>query len=195
MAGLPAPGRPLTVAGYVALGEDDEYRWELQEGLLAMMPSPGISHQIAVAELFVHLDKGLPSDLVVVPCVDIDLQLVAPNEPATVRRPDLVVVDRAEFDRCADGAAILSARNARLAVEIVALGSRRMDYLTKRAEYAEAGIPHYWVIDLSPAVRLLALQLAGEHGYVGDEVTGAFTTTSPYPLTIQLDQLDQLDRY
>ncbi len=38
---LPAPpGRLLTIAEFAALGEDDRYRWELQEGNLVMSPSP-----------------------------------------------------------------------------------------------------------------------------------------------------------
>ncbi|KAA8889812.1 Uma2 family endonuclease [Nocardia colli] len=189
MAGLPAPGRPLTVDGYIALGEDDEYRWELQEGLLAMMPSPTPDHMVAVMQLYARLKEDLPPDLVVVPSVDVDLQLAASDEPATVRRPDLVVVDRTEYDRCKGGDAILRACGARLVVEIVSTGSRRMDYLTKRAEYAEAGIPHYWIFDLEPTVQLLALRRAKERTYDGDEVTGTFKATSPCSVTIQLDQL------
>ncbi len=33
-------------------------------------------------------------------------------------------------------------------VEIVAPESRRTDNVIKRAEYADAGVPHYWTIDL-----------------------------------------------
>ncbi|MGI9092850.1 MAG: hypothetical protein ACR2FF_05285 [Mycobacteriales bacterium] len=41
MTALPAPpGRLLTIAEFAALGEDDRYRWELQEGNLVMSPSP-----------------------------------------------------------------------------------------------------------------------------------------------------------
>jgi hypothetical protein len=76
-------------------------------------------------------------------------------------------------------------------VEIVSPGSKRMDYVIKRGEYADAGIPHYWIIDLDPPMSLLACHLAGELGYADDgERTGRFTTTEPYPLTIDLDQLN-----
>lgn len=36
-----------------------------------------------------------------------------------------------------------------VAVEVLSPGSRRRDVLTKRDEYAAAGIPTYWIIDLT----------------------------------------------
>ncbi|MGH4024962.1 MAG: hypothetical protein ACRDRV_10290 [Pseudonocardiaceae bacterium] len=50
-------------------------------------------------------------------------------------------------------------------VEIVSAGSRRMDHVIKRGEYADAAIPHYWIIDIDRPVPLLACHLAGEFGY------------------------------
>lgn len=45
MTALPMPpGRLLTITEYAALGEDDQYRWELQEGNLVMSPSPSPRH-------------------------------------------------------------------------------------------------------------------------------------------------------
>lgn len=65
-----------------------------------------------------------------------------------------------------------------------------MDYVTKRGEYADAGIGHYWVVNPNRPVSLLAHHLAGDLGYADDgEVSGAFTTAEPYPLTISLDEL------
>ncbi len=49
-------------------------------------------------------------------------------------------------------------------MEIVSPGSKRMDYLVKRREYADAGIPNYWVVNLEQAPSLLAHRLADEPG-------------------------------
>jgi Uma2 family endonuclease len=77
-----------------------------------------------------------------------------------------------------------------LAVEILSPGSRRMDHVMKRAEYADAGIPHYWILDLDEIVSLLACHLAGEFGYVdGGAITGTFRTTEPFAVEIDLDAL------
>lgn len=74
--------------------------------------------------------------------------------------------------------------------EIVSIGSRRTDHVIKRGEYAEAGIPHYWSIDLDRPVTLLACHLAGEFGYQDPgTATGVVTTNAPCALTIALDQL------
>ncbi|MFI7001656.1 Uma2 family endonuclease [Nocardia sp. NPDC050175] len=192
MTAIPEPWRLLTIADYMALGEDDERcRRELQEGVLTVSPSPTPEHNIVSGDLYALVKLQLPRDLVAVPDVDLNLQLVPEDGPATVRRPDLVVVERSELKRVNSEGGILRAHATRLVVEIVSPGSRRTDYVMKRSEYADAGIPHYWIIDLHPPLSLAAFRLTEELGYVDDgEVTDVYTTTSPCPLTIQLDQLD-----
>ena len=62
--------------------------------------------------------------------------------------------------------------------------------MTKRGEYADAGIPHYWVLDLAPPVSLLLCHQAGEFGYAdGGERTGKVTVTEPFPAEIDLTEL------
>jgi Uma2 family endonuclease len=75
---------------------------------------------------------------------------------------------------------LVRAADVVLAVEIISRGSRRLDTVVKAAEYADAGIPHYWVVDLGePAgrVHLMAHHLAGPFGYVDPgPATGTFRT-------------------
>lgn len=187
---VPPPGRLLTVAAYEALPEDELYRWELQEGNLIMSPRPTPDHQVAMGNLYEELKHQLPQDVVVIQDVDVDLQLTPSDGPGTVRSPDIVVVDRAERDRVRAKGGILRATGVRLVVEIMSPGSKRTDRVIKRAEHADAGIPCYWILDLEPPVSLVAYRLGGELGYVDDgEATGTFTTTQPYPVTIDLDRL------
>ncbi len=53
----------------------------------------------------------------------------------------------------------------------------------------------WWIVDLGEHVSLLACHLAGEFGAattgLGDSgmVTGRFTATDPFPLTLDLDAL------
>src|SRR5205814_43210 len=106
------------------------------------------------------------------------------------RRPDLVIVERSEFDCVGREGGLLRARSTVLVVEIVSPGSRRTDNIVKRGEYADAGIPHYWIIDIDAPVRLIACHLAGEFGYQdGGEVTGVFDATEPFAARIDLDAL------
>jgi len=191
MTALPQPpGRLLTIADYLALGEDDRYRWELLEGNLIMSPSPTPRHMIALKRLTRQLEEALPPHLEVVPDVDLDLQLAGPDQPGTVRRPDLVVVSKDELARVDREGGLLHASAAALVVEIVSPGSRRTDLIIKRGDYADAGIPHYWIVDLDAPVSLVVCHLAGALGYQdGGAVTGVFESAEPFPARLELDAL------
>lgn len=190
MSALPQPLHPLTVAQYAALGEDDNVRYELQEGMLVMAPRPIPRHMRALARLLQHLEPQLPDGLTVLPEVDVDLELAPRDRPGFVRSPDLVVVDAASYDRVDREGGLLRASDVRLVVEVLSPGSHRTDTRIKRDEYAEARIPHYWIINLGRPISLTACYLAAEFSYVdGGEVTGAFRTTEPFDVRLDLDTL------
>lgn len=184
------PHRLLTVADYSALGEDETGGWELQEGSLVMSPSPSPRHNITSWRLCSQLIPQLPGRLCAIQDVDVDLGLSPPDQPGWVRRPDLVVVAREAVDRVEVSGGLLHATDASLVVEIVSSGSRRTDRVIKRGEYAEAGIPHYWVVDLDLPVSLLVHRRSGDVGYDDHgEVTGTVTLTEPFGVRIVLDDL------
>jgi Uma2 family endonuclease len=184
------PGRLLSIADYAALPEDDRNRWELQEGNLVRSPSPTPRHMVAAAELYTQLRNQLPGDLCAVPDVDLDVELSPAGQPGTARRPDLVVVRRSEFVRVDREGGLLRAAETLLVVEIVSPGSRRTDNLIKRGEYADAGIPYYWIIEVAAPVTLVACHLAGEFGYQdGGAVTGVFETAQPFTVRVDLAAL------
>jgi len=75
-------------------------------------------------------------------------------------------------------------------IEIVSPGSYRTDHVIKRGEYADAGILHYWIVDLDHPVTLIDCHLAAEFGYQdAGPVTGRFVTTEPFPICLRLDEL------
>ena len=190
----PQPRALLTVAEYTALPEDgDGVRYELVEGNLVMAPRPITEHQICLQELAYQLRDQVPGDLRPVIDVDIDLGLVPPTKPGFVRAPDLVVVTRAALERRRAEGGLLRAAEVTLGVEVISPGSRRLDTVVKRDEYADAGIPHYWVVDLGEPgdrITLTAHHLAGEFGYAdAGPVDGVFAATEPFPVRIDLDAL------
>ncbi|HEY2762397.1 MAG TPA: Uma2 family endonuclease [Pseudonocardiaceae bacterium] len=106
--------------------------------------------------------------------------------PPTVRVPDVVVT------RVGGPEDRLSASDVLLAVEIISPGSRNVDLHLKPCEYAEAGIPHYWIVDLDPpALSITVFHLgAPDIGYVETPAaTGQFVTTAPFSLRIDIPAL------
>ncbi|QFZ16145.1 Uma2 family endonuclease [Saccharothrix syringae] len=178
--------RLFTVAEYAALGEVEPGYSELWEGRLLVAPTPGPRHALALGELYFRLWHRLPGDLAVLHNTDVDLELAEPDEPGFSRRPDLVVTTR----EAARGERMLRASEVLVVCEIVSPGSKRTDRVVKRAEYADAGIPHYWIVDLDEPTSLTPCHLAGDFGYQDPgDVTGTFTTGVPFPVTIDLEQL------
>ncbi|MPY77412.1 MAG: Uma2 family endonuclease [Actinophytocola sp.] len=187
---LRPPARLLTIDEYAALGETETGYTELVEGRLLMSPSPVPDHNYASLRLAVQLEPQLPADFEVIQDVDVNLELVPAGEPGFSRRPDLLIVQRAARERVRREGGMITASEVRVVIEVVSAGSRRTDYVDKRREYADADIAHYWIVDISTPVSLVACHLTEEFGYVDNaEVTGAFTTSEPFPVSIDLTAL------
>ncbi len=191
MTAVPQPwSHLLTVAEYAELGETESGYTELLEGRLLMSPSPVPDHNVAAAELLVQLRPQLPNHLEVIPDVDVDLVLTNPDQPGFSRRPDLVIVERGARIRVRTEGGLIRAGEVLVVVEVVSPGSHRTDYVTKRGEYADAGIPHYWIVDLDGPVSLVDCHLAEGFGYQDSgSIADVFTTTEPFPIRLQLDRL------
>ncbi len=168
----------MSLDDWRALGEDAAGRSELQEGVLIVSPSPVPRHQKAGFRLGLELHPQVPDGVEIVPDVDV---IVASGFPPTVRRPDLVIVR-------AGTATDIVAADVVLVVEILSPGTRRQDLVTKRSEYADAGIPHYWIVDLDGGPSIEALRLE-DGAYTGEVVTGALETTVPFALRVDLTAL------
>lgn len=184
------PTHLLTIDEYTALGETETGYTELVEGRLLMSPSPVPDHNVAAMELAFQLKPQLPGGYEVIQDVDVNLELSAPDEPGFSRRPDLMVVQQGARQRVRAEGGMIKASEVLVVIEIVSPGSKRTDYVSKRGEYSDAGIPHYWIVDLAPPLSLLACHLAEEFGYAdGTEVSGSFTTTEPFVVTVDLTTL------
>ena len=184
------PPRLLTVAEYLALGETEQGYDELVEGRVVTSPSPMPRHNRAGYRVALMLEPQLPAHLEVLLGLDVDLELAPPDAPGFTRRPDLLIVQRSALERVDREGGVIRAAEVVVVGEVVSPGSERTDNVMKRSDYAEAGIPHYWIIDLTAPVTLIDCHLAGELGYAdGGQVTGVFRTTEPFPVELDLDTL------
>lgn len=191
MTALPQPPvHLLTVAEYVELGETEPGYTELVEGRLLMSPSPVPDHNVALFELAVQLRPQVPEHLEVIQDVDVDLELAPADGPGFSRRPDLVVVQRSARRRVRETGGLIRAAEVVVVIEIVSPGSRRTDHVVKRGEYADAGIPHYWIVDLDEPVSLLDCYLAEGFGYQdAGGIAVRFATSQPFPVGVELNRL------
>ncbi len=179
IVGMTAAAYPqlMSLEQWRALPEAPEQRVELQEGLAIVSPRPTPAHSRAASRLWQQLAAQLPDGFEALQEVEVVIDAAT---PATVRIPD-VIVRRTDADD-----SMITADQVVLAVEVVSPGSRRTDHVMKRSEYADAGIAHYWIVDLDSPATITVLTL-GPNGYVGDQHSGEVTVESPFPVAVALD--------
>lgn len=179
MNAAPQHGRPMTLADWNALPEDNSQNYELVRGVLEANPKPVPRHQRVLFRLAVQLEQQLPEDLLVLPDVEV---IIEARHPPTVRAPDICAVAVAAI---ATEPARFRASDVALAVEILSPRTTRTDREVKFFEYADAGIEHYWIVDTEEPMTLTAYRLVdGEYELMaeGQKVT----LTEPAPVTIDL---------
>ncbi|NUT97785.1 MAG: Uma2 family endonuclease [Saccharothrix sp.] len=173
------PDHLLTLEEWDALPENESHHLELVEGVLVVTPRPA-SHQLAMKRLGTWFDEQLPQDFCAVPDIDV---LVDPVPPVTVRAPDFVVVPT---ELAMEHPARFDADDVLLAVEIVSPGTGRTDRIVKPIEYADAGIPHYWLLELDDPITLTAFDLVDGGYKVVASGNGKVEVLSPFPVTFDL---------
>ena len=153
---------------YLAL--DTNHLIEYSHGQLEVLPMPTFSHQRLVAFLYRSLmgfieERGLG----VVMFAPLRIQLWS----GKYREPDLVFMATEHADRLGEQ----YWRGADLVMEIVSPDDPQRETVTKRREYAQAGIPEYWIVD--PAdMSITVLTLRGrEYALHGEFVSGETATS------------------
>lgn len=180
---MPQHRRPMTLAEYDALPEDSTAHYELRAGALIVSPRAMLRHQQAMYRLAMQLEDQLPAEVEVAADYEV---IVQGEEPVTLRAPDVVVVRAGTPQQRATAADVL------LAVEILSPGSRNVDLHLKPFEYAEAGIAHYWVVDLeppTPTITVFGLGAPGD-GYAESQTAShELVVEEPFPLRIDVEAL------
>ncbi len=168
--------RPLTIDDLDLL-PDDGTRYELDDGLLVMSPSPVGGHQAVVLRLSVLLDAACPPKFRVFPGFG-----VAVNR-SQYRIPDIVVVNA--VDVAFDEHSVV--RPPVLVVEVASPSTAIYDRNRKKDVYAKFGIESYWIVTPDrdkPVVTAFELR-KGEYRQVA-EINGgdAFRAQRPFACEI-----------
>ena len=153
---------------YLAL--ETNHLIELSHGNLEVLAMPGQRHQRIVAFLFqllaAFVAAGSRGEVLTSP---FPVRLW----PGKYREPDIVFM-RAENkhrqqEQYWDG--------ADLVVEVVSPDDPNRDWVTKRQEYAQAGIPEYWIVDRRSRTITVLRWESGAYALHGEFAVGAQATS------------------
>lgn len=137
---------------YLAL--DTNRLVEFSHGYIEVLEMPTQRHQIIVALLYHLLLEFIAARrLGMVLFAGLRVRLW----PGKFREPDVVFMTREHDERRHDE----YWEGADLVMEIVS-SNRELDLVKKRREYAQAGIPEYWIVDMGKET-IMVLHLEGEH--------------------------------
>jgi len=161
--------RLLTFEEFSQLPGDGRY--ELVNGRLEELVSPRPRHSWTGGRIFSLLDHYLTMHE---PSAFWGIELDIPTVPHYGRRPDFV------YFSAVDAASRVDLEQNRvtgiptLVVEVLSEDDEGRDLVTKRREYAAAGIKHYWILD--PQRKAAEVLVLGEGTY---EVDGEFSGNEP----------------
>lgn len=141
---------------YLWLTDRCNHLIEFADGFIEELPEATDSHQSILLFLFRLFDRHLLSEGGVALVASLRLRI----RENRFREPDLMLLRDANDPRRQDRYWL----GADLVAEVVSPDDPERDYVRKRADYAEAGIPEYWIVDpRQPEITILTL---GPDGYV-----------------------------
>ena len=149
---------------------DEAYLWltdrsrrlvEFTDGRIEELPWPTSTHQAALLFLYrLFHDHLRPRGVAMVSALRMRVR------EGKFREPDLLMLRERSDPRCQDRYWL----GADLVAEVVSPDDPDRDLVEKRADYAEAGIPEYWIVDpRDETITVLALEgeVYVEHGAYG----------------------------
>ncbi|HBE21560.1 MAG TPA: hypothetical protein DEG17_03550 [Cyanobacteria bacterium UBA11149] len=188
-----ATDRQITLEEYLNYDDGTDTRYELVDGVLVEMGAEStLNTQIAIFLVATLLQMGIPYYR-----LGIKQKIAVSSREVTARDPDLILHSDASIqaiDGLKQALLDLDMPSPILVVEVVSPGepgekNYDRDYIEKRREYGERGIPEYWIIDPYHQV-VLVLTLQGksyqEKRFSGQEVL--VSPTFPY-LNITAEQV------
>jgi Uma2 family endonuclease len=164
---------------------DDELRYELDDGMLIVFPTPSTLHQHVVLRLALVLHAVCPPGFEAILGVGVNISRFQH------RVPDVAVVRADSMDT------VFQERPPMLAIEVASPRTRLYDRSRKKDVYEGFGIPAYWIVEPDrDKPELTAFELRdGRYEQVarlaGDE---PFHAEVPFPVTVVPSELVQDSR-
>ncbi len=148
------PENRVTYREFLDMTENSDQRYELIDGVVYLLASPGFSHQSILGELYVNFREYFEGNKSCAPYLspfDVDLirqplkeEREVTEEDINVVQPDLMVLcdpekEVSEKDRYKG--------TPEMVAEILSPSTRSKDLAKKMDLYMESGIKEFWVID------------------------------------------------
>ncbi|MFN4280585.1 Uma2 family endonuclease [Thermosynechococcus sp.] len=161
--------KKFTFAEFLDYNTEDS-RIELEEGEIIIMPAGSPLHIQIIRFLFTIIEAYIKANNL--PLEIFPGGIGVRTGIRTSREPDLCILHREDWEalRKQNPLSAVVERPPLLVIEVVSPGAvnRERDYHTKRREYAEMGIPEYWIID--PEERKVTICLLVGQSYEITEV-------------------------
>jgi len=167
------------LAGYTiedVLGlPSDAPRVELRDGVMIVVPSPTLGHQNIGSLLWLWLRQHAPDEFVAAIAVGVAVGVRDTLEPDVV----LLRAPVANTSHYFDGEQVA------IAVEVVSPGTKRRDRLEKPADYAAAGVSHFWRIEQNP-IHVFAYDLVGGRYELSADSDTELVLAAPFEIKLPI---------
>lgn len=156
---------------------DDGRRWEVVDGVPIPLTPPTVLHELVSLRLFRQLDRQAPPELEAVHESGLRLGRDGRVPDVAVLRSDRVV----RRDQVGT-----EAQDAVLLAEVVSPSTRKNDRFFKPIEYAMAGVPHYWRVEVEPSLFVVTFALCDGAYVETGSWRGVHELDAPFALTLDV---------
>jgi Uma2 family endonuclease len=193
---------PITWEMFLDIDEDIRRDLEIVDGFVVPREQRGREHQKVATRLSMALEQAAVEQMRRTGRAECDetnteVDVLLWEVPPTARKPDAVL------HRCIPDFEQLAAEHVVIVAEVLSTWSGRRDRVHKMSDYADAGIPHYWLVafDKAGAVSIERYALVGGGGpyvHIGtthrDMGPVAVQVTDPFGVEIRWEELEVAPR-
>jgi Uma2 family endonuclease len=166
---------------------NDGNRYEVIDGVLYMSTAPSFWHQRAIMRLDRHIGSPLEAQEIAI-AVAAPIGVIMPG--ADPVQPDFLLIRAERREIIADDGRIRGVPD--LIAEVLSPSNPELDTVVKRATYARAGVPEYWM--LRPETRDVVVcwapdTAAGEYAREAIVTAGSELNSPTLPIRVPVDDL------